>query len=90
MGISTVGAFPTSPISPDYSVIVPHSMKIFNCWNVSQVTDMSQMFQFATAFNQNISAWDVSRVTTTAAMFRFASAFQSKHWCFGMFPRSST
>jgi surface protein len=38
-------------------------------WDVSNVTTMSQMFQFS-AFNQDISTWDVSNVTTMYRMFR--------------------
>ena len=32
-------------------------------WDVSSVTNMSSMFDTATAFNQNINSWDVSSVT---------------------------
>ena len=44
-------------------------------WDVSQVTDMTEMFRDKTQFNQNLNGWDVSRVTTMYFMFRFASAF---------------
>ena len=44
-------------------------------WNVSQVTDMDNMFSQATSFNQNLSTWDVSNVTTMAHMFDFATNF---------------
>ena len=44
-------------------------------WDVSSVTDMSQMFQFATAFNQDISFWDTSKVTDMSYMFAFATSF---------------
>lgn len=37
-------------------------------WDVSNVTDMSQMF-LATNFNQDISNWDVSNVTDMSQMF---------------------
>ena len=43
--------------------------------NLSQVTDMHQMFRGAAAFNQDISSWDVSSVTNMAMMFRDARAF---------------
>jgi len=43
--------------------------------DLSQVTDMSNMFRGANAFNQDISAWDVSAVTSMSFMFRDAIAF---------------
>ena len=44
-------------------------------WNVSSVTRMDFMFQYATAFNQNINGWDVRKVTNMNEMFRSASTF---------------
>jgi len=38
-------------------------------WDVSQVTDMDQMFWGATAFNQPLNNWDVSKVTNMTYMF---------------------
>ncbi|MCK5589162.1 MAG: BspA family leucine-rich repeat surface protein, partial [Candidatus Pacebacteria bacterium] len=43
--------------------------------NLSSVTDMSQMFRGANAFNQDISSWNVSNVTNMFNMFSFAFAF---------------
>ena len=34
-------------------------------WNVSSVTDMSDMMDDCSTFNADISNWDVSRVTTS-------------------------
>eukprot|EP00978_Attheya_sp_CCMP212_P000835 scaffold1747_cov53-Attheya_sp.AAC.2 len=45
------------------------------CWDVSSVTTMHQMFMFASAFNQDLSAWDVSSVTGMQQMFYNAFAF---------------
>jgi surface protein len=39
-----------------------------SAWDVSSVTDMSQMFESASAFNR-ILCWDMSRVTNTSKMF---------------------
>ena len=45
-------------------------------WDVSNVTDMSYMFQFQQSkFNQNISKWDVSNVTIMDGMFMMAGKF---------------
>ena len=44
-------------------------------WDVSNVTNMEQMFYFATTFNQDISNWDVSNVTDMNNMFYKATAF---------------
>ena len=46
-----------------------------NLWNVSAVTDMSNLFKDETAFNSDISRWDVSSVTNMNAIFKSASAF---------------
>lgn len=44
-------------------------------WDVSSVTDMTELFSGATSFNQDISNWDVSNVTYMVAMFIEAQAF---------------
>ncbi|KAH8058112.1 hypothetical protein JL721_9570 [Aureococcus anophagefferens] len=44
-------------------------------WDTSKVTDMSSMFFYADAFNQDLSGWDTSAVTDMSAMFNYASAF---------------
>jgi len=46
-----------------------------NGWDVSEVTDMSTLFDGATVFNLPLNAWDVSKVTTMATMFNGAAAF---------------
>jgi surface protein len=44
-------------------------------WNVSNVTDMTDMFLAAFTFNQPIGNWDVSNVTTMIYMFHNATSF---------------
>jgi surface protein len=46
-----------------------------NDWDVSSVTDMGNMFERASAFNQPIGDWDVSNVTDMSGMFSYNSAF---------------
>lgn len=41
----------------------------FNLWDVSQVTNMSYMFQNCQQFNTNIGNWDVSNVENMSFMF---------------------
>ncbi|MFW5713574.1 MAG: BspA family leucine-rich repeat surface protein, partial [Brevefilum sp.] len=43
--------------------------------NLTDVTDMSDMFHNASAFNQNIGGWNTSTVTNMSNMFHNASAF---------------
>ena len=43
--------------------------------DLSQVTDMSHMFQEATLFNGDIGDWDVDNVTDMSSMFSDASTF---------------
>lgn len=43
--------------------------------DLSQVTDMSSMFNAATSFNQPINHWNVSNVTNMGSMFMYASSF---------------
>jgi len=41
-------------------------------WNVSNVTNMVEMFRDATAFNQPIGSWNISNVTDMSYMFEAA------------------
>jgi surface protein len=44
-------------------------------WDVSNVTNMEEMFNTASSFNQNIGSWDVGKVKNMRYMFYNASAF---------------
>jgi surface protein len=46
-----------------------------NSWDVSQVTDMSQMFYLASVFNQSLNSWNTTNLKTTYIMFAFATNF---------------
>jgi len=44
-------------------------------WDVSQVTDLSDLFYAATTFNGDLSAWDTSSVTNMSDLFYQAESF---------------
>eukprot|EP00230_Micromonas_polaris_P012543 CAMPEP_0197133822 /NCGR_PEP_ID=MMETSP1390-20130617/26060_1 /TAXON_ID=38833 /ORGANISM="Micromonas sp., Strain CCMP2099" /LENGTH=1053 /DNA_ID=CAMNT_0042576521 /DNA_START=181 /DNA_END=3342 /DNA_ORIENTATION=+ len=44
-------------------------------WDVSQVTNMDNLFNEKSSFNQDISRWDTSSVTSMRNMFNSASSF---------------
>ena len=46
-------------------------------WDVSQVTDMNQIFYGKNYFNRDISKWDVSSATNMQSMFNSAASFNS-------------
>jgi len=46
-----------------------------NGWDVSEVTDMADLFLNAAVFNLPLNSWDVSKVTTMATMFKGAAKF---------------
>ena len=51
------------------------NIKEIGKWNVSNVTDMGNMFNRAYSFNQPLGDWNVSSVTSMMFMFREASSF---------------
>ncbi|MCH2131993.1 MAG: BspA family leucine-rich repeat surface protein, partial [Pirellulaceae bacterium] len=46
-----------------------------NTWDVSLITDMSELFKDKTTFNDDIGNWDVSNVTTMSQTFKNATSF---------------
>lgn len=44
-------------------------------WSVSQVTNMTSMFQNNTSFNQNLNTWSTTNLTDIISMFNGASAY---------------
>ena len=44
-------------------------------WNTCGVTDMSNLFNGASSFNEDISGWQVDSVTSMQNMFAYASSF---------------
>jgi surface protein len=54
-----------------------------NTWDVSNITDMYQLFEDANTFNDDISSWDTSNVTSMKRMFYNATSFNQdiSSWC---------
>jgi len=46
-----------------------------NTWNVSNVTNMHDVFYEAKSFNQPLDKWNVSNVTNMSMMFAFTTSF---------------
>ena len=55
---------------PDQKQIIIEQYGTIDRWNVSNVTDMSNLFEpYATSFNENITPWNVSNVINMSGMF---------------------
>jgi len=60
------------------------------CWDVSEVTDMSGAFAYQEEFNIGIECWDVASVTDMSNMFLEASSFNQNLNVWGkLVPRSA-
>jgi surface protein len=53
------------------------SINRINEWDVSNVTNMTSVFNSCTNFNQNLNSWNVSKVTSFVSMFQGASNFNN-------------
>ena len=60
-------------ISNESSAIATYGQ--INTWCTGNVTDMSQLFQNKSSFNDDISNWDVGSVTDMSGMFDYAYVF---------------
>jgi surface protein len=65
----------TTFINAFSSVSKTTTINNINSWDVSNITDMSAMFNGATNFNQNLSNWNTGKVITMSNMFASATAF---------------
>lgn len=71
--------------TPDLSNVTDLSFTFSHCgidtvpnieyWDVSNVTDMGNLFESADGFNQSLANWDVSNVTDMSFMFDSATSF---------------
>jgi surface protein len=54
-----------------------------NTWDVSNITDMYQLFEDANTFNDDISSWNTSNVTSMNRTFLDATSFNQdiSSWC---------
>ena len=55
--------------------VVTVSGVTYTAWDVSAVTNMTSMFNVASAFNQPLNSWNVSAVTNMNSMFLSATTF---------------
>jgi surface protein len=59
-----------------YTDNCPYNVTLgLECWDTSQVTDMSYAFYQLGSFNQPLNSWQTSAVTDMSDMFGFAEAF---------------
>ena len=61
---SAVGTFLNSQIDPTDDI---------SAWDVSNVTNMSRMFEGASLFDSSVAGWDIANVTDMSSMFKGAN-----------------
>ena len=59
----------------DRKKIIVEKYGEISTWDVSNVRDMSFMFDEATSFNQPLNKWDMSNVKNMRYMFYYATSF---------------
>ena len=73
-----LGDIDTSAIT-DMSYLFVHSKRLefsgIESWDVSNVTNMNNMFYACYDFNQHLDNWNVSNVTDMGGMFAFCESF---------------
>jgi surface protein len=76
----------TATDTPNLSICTSLTLMFYNChylqsinninnWDVSNITNIGQIFRAAYVFNQDISSWDTSSITTYFYAFFSARAF---------------
>ena len=65
-------------ISDNAAAVITYGQ--INQWNVSAITDMSELFKGKNTFNDDISNWDVSNVTNMTSMFDGATSFNTTNY----------
>jgi len=75
-------------VSDEASAIATYGQ--INTWCTGNVTDMSQLFQNKTTFNDDISNWDVSNVTSMENTFYNATSFDQDISAWNMSSVTST
>ena len=89
---TSVGVIDISEVTTAYATFlnseVDASDNVAN-WNVSNITNMSRMFQNAAVYNGPVGTWDVSNVIDMSSMFSGAAVFDQdlsawgpqSRWC---------
>ena len=74
---SAVDLWITDPTAPEFTDITNYPFYgLIQDWNLSQITDMSNLFKDKTTFNDSsILSWDTSTVTNMTSMFEGATSF---------------
>jgi small GTP-binding protein len=72
---SNIKQFVRLYLDPDYNYLIKNNFGEISDWDVSNVTNMNNIFENATNFNQPLNNWNVSNVTNMSDMFQGCSSF---------------